>query len=75
MTKKEKDKLLTFPSITETHELVVPKSMPITSLPGGLELYDQQINTLATIRVLRQSKVEKEIEVPKRSGQGCPFTN
>jgi len=29
---------LTFPSMTATHELVVPKSIPIISLPVGFEL-------------------------------------
>lgn len=35
----EKSKLIhTFPSITETHEFVVPKSIPMTSFPTGFEL-------------------------------------
>jgi len=31
--------MLTFPSMTATHEFVVPKSIPITSLPAGFALH------------------------------------
>jgi len=29
---------MTFPSITATHEFVVPKSIPMTSFPAGFAL-------------------------------------
>lgn len=44
LKQKQRSKVNTFPSITATQELVVPKSIPITSFPTGLEL-DQQNNT------------------------------
>jgi len=43
MSKQIKRENLTFPSITETHELVVPRSIPITSLPAGFELREDEV--------------------------------
>jgi len=43
--------VLTLPSITATHELVVPKSIPITSLPAAnLDALPLQINKHKTLR-------------------------
>lgn len=43
----------TFPSIIATQELVVPKSIPITSLPAGFELENQT-------RLFRKSQTNKK---------------
>jgi hypothetical protein len=44
----------TFPSITDTHELVVPRSIPITSFPVGFALRNKSTQK-AYISTLEES--------------------
>lgn len=39
----------TFPSMTDTQELVVPKSIPITSPPAGLELIWEKVKKISQV--------------------------